>query len=34
MYEIGIFVIYMEEIFEHAENKTRDGQYLAKGTEA
>ena len=33
MYEIGILVIYVQDILEHAEDETRDGENLGKGTE-
>ena len=32
MDEIGILVIHVEEVLEHTEDKTRDGENLGEGT--
>lgn len=32
--EVGIFMIYMENVLEHTEYKAGDGQDFAKGTKA
>ncbi len=33
MNEIGILVIYVQNILQHTENEARDGKNLGKGTE-